>query len=327
MAKDLSSVTVAARRRLSRVGLAFFVFFLTVFALQFIVSVLVSLFAPQWAEAPIFLWLLSILPMYGVAFPLYYLVLKSLPTGEAGGRMMRRRDLCILFFIAFAVMYVTNLISVAINALTELILGTSSSAGATELMTSSPLYLTVIFAVILGPIVEEVMFRGILLPRLLPFGERFAILTSALLFGLFHGNFAQFFYAFAIGLIFGLVVCRTGRVRHTVTLHILLNFFGSIPATVLGRATERLDLENMDDAAILESPEAILTTLATAGYGMLLLAAVAIGLYLLVRYAKRMRPRPTECPIPRGEVRYLPLSVGGVLYFLMLIALFVFSYL
>lgn len=327
MAKELSVVTIAARRRLSRMGLAFFVFFAVTFALQLLVSALVLLFFPAWNDTSIFLWLQSILPMYGAAFPLFYLILRPLPRGGAGTHPMRGRDLLILFFISFSVMYITNLIGTAINFLTDAIFGTSSSAGATEMITGSPLYLTVIFAIVLGPIVEEIMFRGILLPRLLPFGEGFAILTSALLFGLFHGNFSQFFYAFAIGLIFGLVICRTGKLRYTVILHVLLNFFGSVPATILARRTERIDLESMDEAAILESREAILTLLMTACYTILLLAAVAIGLYLLTRYVKKMRPRPTEYPIPRGEVRYLPLSVGGVLYILTLIGLFGLSYL
>ena len=327
MQKELSVITIAARRRLSRIGIAFFAFFGTTFLIQILLSTAVSVLRPAWLEAPLYVWLQSILPMYCVAFPLFYLILRPLPRGEADGRPMRLCDLTVLFFIAFSVMYITNLIGTAINLLTDAIFGTSSSAGATELITASPLYLTVIFAVIIGPIVEEVMFRGILLRRLLPFGDRFAILVSALLFGLFHGNFAQFFYAFAIGLIFGAVACRTGRLVYTVILHIALNFMGSIPSTILLRRTEELGIGSMDEAALLENSEARLVLILTAAYSLLLMAFVAVGLYLLARYLKRMKPRPTEYPIPVGEGRYLLLSVGGALYLVTLLFLFVTSYL
>ena len=327
MSKELSLVTLAARRHLSRIGISFFAFFAVTFAAQILLVGLVTALRPAWLDAPIFVWLQSVAVMYGLAFPLYYLVLRPLPTKLSAERRMRPRELCILFFISFAVMYITNLFGVAINSLTDTILGRSSSAGATEIITDSPLYLTVIFAVIIGPIVEEIMFRGILLPRLLPFGEGFAVLTSALLFGLFHGNFSQFFYAFAIGLIFALVTARTGRLRYTVILHVLLNFFGSVPATLLARRTERLDLDTLEGEALLENPAALATLLLSALYSILLLATVALGLFFLSRYARRMRPRPAEYPIPKGEGRYLVLSVGGVLYALTLLFLFVTSYL
>ena len=46
------------------------------------------------------------------------------------------------------------------------------------------------------------------------------------MFGLFHGNFGQFFYAFAVGSVFAYVALRTGGIRYTVVLHFLVNFFG-----------------------------------------------------------------------------------------------------
>ena len=142
MQKELSVITTAARRRLSRIGIAFFVFFATALLLQFFLVSAVSVLRPEWIGGPIFIWLQSIAPMYCVAFPLFYLILRPLPCGEADGRPMRLSDLTVLFFIAFSVMYITNLIGTAINFLTDAIFGTSSSAGATELITASPLYLT-----------------------------------------------------------------------------------------------------------------------------------------------------------------------------------------
>ena len=57
-----------------------------------------------------------------------------------------------------------------------------------------------IYASILAPISEEILFRGLIQHSLLPFGKKFAVFGSALLFGIFHGNLAQTPFAFLAGL-------------------------------------------------------------------------------------------------------------------------------
>ncbi len=56
-----------------------------------------------------------------------------------------------------------------------------------------------------APIFEEILFRGLVLRSLRPYGKRFAILGSAFLFGIFHGNIIQTPFAFAVGLVLGYV--------------------------------------------------------------------------------------------------------------------------
>lgn len=87
-----------------------------------------------------------------------------------------------------------------------------------------------IYACFLGPFMEELMFRGILLKRARAFGDRTAVVFTAVMFGLMHGNVAQFLYAAAIGLIFGYVAVRTNRIFYTVILHIMVNSFGTVLA-------------------------------------------------------------------------------------------------
>ena len=61
-----------------------------------------------------------------------------------------------------------------------------------------------IYAVILGPVCEELVFRGVtmrLVRRALPFWA--ANLMQAVLFGIFHMNWIQGIYAFVLGLVLG----------------------------------------------------------------------------------------------------------------------------
>lgn len=56
---------------------------------------------------------------------------------------------------------------------------------------------------LVAPIMEEIIFRGVLLRMLQPYGKRLAIIATAFLFGIFHGNLVQSPYAFFAGLILG----------------------------------------------------------------------------------------------------------------------------
>lgn len=62
-----------------------------------------------------------------------------------------------------------------------------------------------LYAGILAPISEEILFRGLILRSFQPYGKKFAILASAFLFGIYHGNFVQTPFAFAVGLVLGYV--------------------------------------------------------------------------------------------------------------------------
>lgn len=62
--------------------------------------------------------------------------------------------------------------------------------------------LSFVSVVLVAPLTEELMFRGLIYTRLrLMLKAPYTILITAFLFGLFHENLLQFIYAFVIGLI------------------------------------------------------------------------------------------------------------------------------
>ncbi len=81
---------------------------------------------------------------------------------------------------------------------------------------------------IAAPLGEEFVFRGVLLGYLRKYGDWFAILTSAALFGLMHMNFYQTPYAFLVGLVFGFITVKTGSVLCAMLLHIINNSLSTI---------------------------------------------------------------------------------------------------
>ena len=78
--------------------------------------------------------------------------------------------------------------------------------------------------VIIAPIVEEVIFRGIIMSGFSRnYHPAFAIFFSALLFALFHLNPWQFAATFALGLILGYIRIRTGSVIACIAGHVIHN--------------------------------------------------------------------------------------------------------
>jgi len=84
---------------------------------------------------------------------------------------------------------------------------------------------------VVGPIFEELMFRGwILYGFMNRYTPRKAIVLSSLLFGLLHLNPVMIAYAFLIGCLFAWMVKRTGSLNPAIAAHIVANTM----ATILG---------------------------------------------------------------------------------------------
>lgn len=90
-----------------------------------------------------------------------------------------------------------------------------------------------VFVAIVAPIFEEFVFRGVILNALKPFGNGVAIFASALMFGAFHANFSQCFYAVAIGIVLGYISCATGSIFPTTILHALVNSISGIMIIIM----------------------------------------------------------------------------------------------
>lgn len=88
----------------------------------------------------------------------------------------------------------------------------------------------IIMTVVLAPILEEILFRGILMKGLLNNGTRpvTAIVLSAFIFGVVHFNPWQFAGAFLLGLVLGLVYYKTKSLLMPVLLHAFNNLVSAM---------------------------------------------------------------------------------------------------
>lgn len=103
-----------------------------------------------------------------------------------------------------------------------------------ELIVDGNVFVSVFTTVVMAPIAEEMIFRGIALHysrKAMPFFA--ANLFQAFLFGLYHMNIVQFCYAFAMGLVLGYIVKKHKTIWASVILHAAVNassyLVGAIP--------------------------------------------------------------------------------------------------
>lgn len=88
--------------------------------------------------------------------------------------------------------------------------------------------------VVLAPVSEEIIFRGITLRFLKKAGARFMVanIIQALFFGISHMNLVQGLYAFVLGLVLGLVAEKCKSVFLPVVLHVVINLSGTLLDTL-----------------------------------------------------------------------------------------------
>ncbi len=106
-----------------------------------------------------------------------------------------------------------------------------------QIFTDQKLFWMLLWAGIVAPAAEELIFRGLIFRRLLdylPVG--WAIGISAFLFGIYHGNVLQFIYAGLLGACFAYCYYRLGSLWAPVLLHMGANCW-SVILTQLASAT------------------------------------------------------------------------------------------
>ncbi len=184
--------------------------------------------------------LLSVGIMYGIAFPIFYFLVKRLPKSTSKGREIPTAKNWIIWIVmSFGMGYIGNMIGQILMLLLQVVSGIQVLNPVEEMIDSLNLGVLFFTTVIVAPIMEEWIFRKIIIDRLRPYGEVVCVVLSGISFGLFHGNFFQFFYAAGIGMIFASIYYSTGKLQYSILLHALINLFGGvIPVILIGEINE-----------------------------------------------------------------------------------------
>lgn len=197
----------------------------------------------RWAGAfwnePALWWAVNVLSSYGVGLPLALWAMAQVPAPPRPEcPPLHGRDLLYCAIVLPGLLYLANLITLLGTALVQAVSGAEPTPAA---VFSYPPALTAVQTVLLAPLAEEWLFRGSMLRRLAPLGERGAVVVSALCFALSHSSPHQLLYALVGGLVLGYTALRTGRLWCCVLLHMGVNA-AALLLPQLGRVGEGVTL-------------------------------------------------------------------------------------
>lgn len=206
--------------------------------LAFVVSFLLSLagYIPGFREAynsselfEIGYDILTSLLFIGVPFIIsYYALRKRTAFALPYCRPHNKRSFGLLIVMGIAGSFLANYVVVILAAIL--------SAGGLEMVSpdySSPEtvlgnILYIIYISVVPAMTEEFAFRGVIMQPLRKYGDKFAIVMSALVFGLMHGNAVQAVFAFIVGIVIGYAVVVTGSMWTGIIIHFFNNFVSAL---------------------------------------------------------------------------------------------------
>lgn len=213
---------------LSYCGLYLSMMTIVIFATQFILAFIASIFFPDVAKSGWFNVSLTFIGIVVLGLPVFIKLMKRIPDSEIGEqRKLSSGKFIGYFIICVALAYIANIVGLIISLFIEIIKGTDIVNPLETFFINSNMVLAMIYAIIVAPIVEELIFRKILLDKLRRFGDLPAILLTGFAFGIFHFNLSQFFYATVLGIMFAYITIRTNRIIYSIALHMMVNFMGT----------------------------------------------------------------------------------------------------
>ena len=324
------------RRYCSVIGFSLLIYAIINLTLQTLGQTLLMEFAPELLDVPLVFFAALLLPSYVIGTPVCALGMRFSPAEKIEKKKIKPAHFFIALLMCFTFMYAGNLIGTLVGSLADSFFGGQS--GIADLLTNSSTLANLIFVVILAPIVEELIFRKFIVDRMVRYGELTAVLCSGLLFGLFHGNFYQFFYAALLGMFFAFIYVKTGRIRITMLLHAIVNFFGGVVApailellgsdyeNALNEALEILSAPGAGFSAIEEAAEMLLPLLpgmlAFSLYEVFFMGCVVAGFVLLIVRRRKITFAKGRVDLEGNAFSVTWVNVGMILFAVMCAVLF-----
>jgi membrane protease YdiL (CAAX protease family) len=270
--------------------------------------------ATEVANDPYLFAVIQVVSMYVIAFPYFCLTVRKIPKATRLKSSIGLGEFIALFAMALASMQIGSVISqIASNYLTSALSFNLNYSITYSLLQSGKYLPTLIWAVILAPIVEEIMFRKILIDRLSVYGDRLAIYVSAVAFGLFHGNILQVFYATLAGIILGHVYTKTRRLIYSVIIHMLVNLLGTLPSILYEMEFNVAPEGFIDTELIISSGMSPLAVLLVIESVLILFGFV---MFVVAIFNKKYRfSRECDIEIPKFKLlRVVVLNKGTLLF-------------
>ncbi len=203
------------------------------------------------------LFLTTLMHITVLIIPCLFYIHKCIPKGEVKKtlrlNMFTFRN---LLYIIFIIMFFTPIVAL-ISYITTLFYDNVASDLILQAI-DLPMYVVLLVLAVMPAISEELIFRGILLSNFDDSHNFLYAMLNGFLFGILHGNASQFFYAFAIGILFYYIVKISNSLYLASIAHFMINsqsvilsYFVDVDQTVVEDAVEYSDLEVIQSLGVV----------------------------------------------------------------------------
>lgn len=257
----------------------------------------------------------------GLLYPAMYLAIRKLPKFDIQKNKLGFGGFLAGICITYAVMVLCNIVGILINNFIGKFTGLGNVNPLIDAVSNISPAVQIVVITILAPICEELLFRKFIIDRVVNYGEVTAMLVSAMMFGLYHGNLAQFVYAFGIGIFFAFIYMRTGKIWYTIIFHMFVNGFSTTLTLILSSKINLSEFMNLYYSGDMEKYNQYimehLDVFATLGlFSMFVFLLVIAGIILMIVLHKKFVFIHHEEEIPKGKRFSTAILNVGMLVFI-----------
>ena len=262
----------------SKIGINYLAYSIASILFLIILSNIIAVIRPEILNNINIATIITAICNYVLPLPILLFLMRKLDSTEIKKNNLGFKTFLKYLCITFTLMWIGNITGTIITNLLSFTIQNDIANPIQNLINSTDLWLNLILISLIGPIFEEIIFRKILIDRTIKYGPLASILVSAIIFGLIHGNLNQFCYTVLVGGFFAYVYIKTGQIKYSIGLHIILNMLGSVLSMIVNNSAVNLsNAFNTTDLAIL------------VFYFILILIALFVGIYTLVEYIQKKR--------------------------------------
>lgn len=268
----------ANKKFFSKIGFNYLAYSIASILFLIILSNIIAVIRPEILNNINIATIITAICNYVLPLPILLFLMRKLDSTEIKKNNLGFKTFLKYLCITFTLMWIGNITGTIITNLLSFTIQNDIANPIQNLINSTDLWLNLILISLICPIFEEVIFRKILIDRTIKYGPLASILVSAIIFGLIHGNLNQFCYTVLVGGFFAYVYIKTGQIKYSIGLHIILNMLGSVLSMIVNNSAVNLsNAFNTTDLAIL------------VFYFILILIALFVGIYTLVEYIQKKR--------------------------------------
>lgn len=306
----------ANRRFFSKIGFNYFALGIIVLVLNLFIGLFISIINPNLLSNQTMMTFFSAIWTYLLPLPIFIYIMRKTEAKTLEKHNMTVKTFVICISITMFLMWIGNIMGVIITSGIGSLIQHEVANPINDVINNSGLVANLIIITTIAPIFEELIFRKLLIDRTIKYGGTISVLLSGLLFAFFHGNLNQFFYAFLLGGFFAIIYIKTGQIKYTIGLHMIINFIGSVVSLFVSQPL--MDLAN----GSVISPT---STFGVILYILITLGLTVMGLIYSIKYFDKSQFDGSEKEIILKNPVSTILLNPGIICFILLMSYTIFT--